>query len=94
MRRREFLVALGCAAAAWPVAAKAQQHNGMRRVGVLTGGAGPDSNARVEVFRQALAQLGWTVGGNLQLEIRQGGAATIRFAGTLQNWSRSRRTSS
>jgi len=72
MRRR--------AAAAWPVAAKAQQHNGMRRVGVLTGGAGPDSNARVEVFRQALAQLGWTVGGNLQLEIRQGGGSndTIR----------------
>jgi len=44
----------------------------MRRVGVLTGGAGPDSNARVEVFRQALSQLGWTDGGNLQFEVRQG----------------------
>jgi len=52
----------------------------MRRVGVLTGGAGPDSNARVVVFQQALAQLGWTDGGNLKLELRQGGGSneTIR----------------
>jgi putative ABC transport system substrate-binding protein len=52
----------------------------MRRVGVLTGGAGPDSNARVEVFRQALTQLGWTDGENLQLDVRQGGGSndTIR----------------
>jgi ABC-type uncharacterized transport system substrate-binding protein len=72
MRRREFLGALGCAGAALPIAARAQQHNVMRRVGVLTGGAGPDSNARVEVFRQALSQLGWTDGRNLQFEVRQG----------------------
>jgi putative ABC transport system substrate-binding protein len=72
MRRREFLGALGCAAAAWPVAAAAQ-HKAMRRVGVLTGGAGPDSNARVVVFQQALAELGWVEGGNVQFEIRQGG---------------------
>jgi ABC-type uncharacterized transport system substrate-binding protein len=80
MRRREFLGALGCAAAAWPGVARAQQHHGMRRVGVLTGGAGPDSNARVEVFRQALTQLGWTDGENLQLDVRQGGGSndTIR----------------
>ena len=45
----------------------------MRRVGVLTGGAGPDSNARVVVFQQALAELGWVEGGNVQFEIRQGG---------------------
>jgi putative ABC transport system substrate-binding protein len=53
--------------------ATAQQHKGMRRVGVLTGGAGPDSNARVVVFQQAMAQLGWVEGGNVQFEIRQGG---------------------
>ena len=75
MRRREFLGALGCVAAGWPVAARAQQHKAMRHVGVLTGGAGPDSNARVVVFQQALAQLGWTDGGNLQLDVRQGGGS-------------------
>jgi putative ABC transport system substrate-binding protein len=72
MRRREFLGALGCAAATWPAVAKAQQRNTVRRVGVLTGAAGPDSIARVEVFLQALAQLGWTKGENIQFEIRQG----------------------
>jgi putative ABC transport system substrate-binding protein len=80
MRRREFLGALGCAAAAWPAVARAQQHKSVRRVGVLTGGAGPDSNARVVLFQQALAHLGWTEGANLQWEIRQGGGSneTIR----------------
>ena len=75
MRRREFLGALGCAASAWPVVAKAQQRKAMRRVGVLTGGAGPDSEARVAVFLETLAQLGWTKGGNVQYEIRQGGGS-------------------
>jgi len=72
MRRREFLGALGCAAAIWPDVANAQQRNTVRRVCVLTGAAGPDSIARVEVFLQALAQLGWTKGENIQFEIRQG----------------------
>ena len=71
MRRREFLGALGCAAATWPAVAKAQQRN-VRRVGVLTGAAGPDSIARVEIFLQALTQLGWTKGENIEFEIRQG----------------------
>ena len=80
MRRREFLGVLGCAASAWPVVAKAQQRKAMRHVGVLTGGAGPDSDARLKVFVQALAQLGWTGDGNVQFEIRQGGGSndTIR----------------
>jgi putative ABC transport system substrate-binding protein len=52
--------------------AKAQQRNTVRRVGVLTGAAGPDSIARVEIFLQALAQLGWTKGENIEFEIRQG----------------------
>ena len=73
MRRREFITLLGGAAAAWPLAARAQQPKGMRRIGVLTGGFGPDSQARLEAFLKALAQLGWTDGQNVRLEIRRGG---------------------
>ena len=51
-----------------------------RRIGVLTGGFGPDSQARLEAFLRALAQLGWTEGQNVRLEIRRGGGEsdTIR----------------
>jgi putative ABC transport system substrate-binding protein len=61
MKRREFLGIVG-GAAAWPVVASAQQPKAMRRIGVLTGGFGPDSQARLEAFLRALAQLGWTEG--------------------------------
>jgi putative tryptophan/tyrosine transport system substrate-binding protein len=71
MRRREFLGLVGTAAA-WPVAARVQQPEAVRRIGVLTGGSGPDSNARLEAFLKALAQLGWTEGQNIRLEIRRG----------------------
>ena len=90
MRRREFLGALGCATAAWPRAATAQQREPVRRVGVLTGGAGPDSKARIAVFLQAMQQLGWTEGTNLQLEIRQGGGNTDairKYAAELVAWA-------
>jgi putative ABC transport system substrate-binding protein len=86
MRRREFIGLVGGAAAAWPMVARAQQRKGMRRVGVLTGAAGPDSIARVDIFKQALAHLGWTDGENIQLEIRQGGGsndAIRKFAAEL-----------
>ena len=73
MRRREFISLVGGAAVAWPMVARAQQPKAMRRVGVLTGGSGPDSQARLAVFLQALAQLGWTEGRNVNFEIRQGG---------------------
>ena len=53
--------------------ARAQQPKAMRRVGVLTGGFGPDSQARLEAFLKALAQLGWTEGQNVRLDIRRGG---------------------
>jgi putative tryptophan/tyrosine transport system substrate-binding protein len=72
MKRREFLGIVG-GAAAWPVVASAQQPKAMRRIGVLTGGFGPDSQARLEAFLRALAQLGWTEGQNVRLEIRRGG---------------------
>jgi ABC-type uncharacterized transport system substrate-binding protein len=73
MRRREFITLLGAAAAAWPLASRAQQPDAVRVIGVLTGGSGPDSTARLEVFLRALAQLGWTENHNVRLDIRRGG---------------------
>jgi putative ABC transport system substrate-binding protein len=72
MRRREFITLLG--AAAWPIAVRAQQGERMRRVGVLTPFAAddPEAKARVAAFVQGLQQLGWTDGGNLQIDIRWG----------------------
>src|SRR5262245_7552752 len=75
MRRREFLKVVTGAAACWPIEARAQQSKAVRRVGVLTGAAGPDSSARLAVFLQALAQFGWIEGQNIRLEIRQGGGS-------------------
>jgi ABC-type uncharacterized transport system substrate-binding protein len=73
MRRRELITLLG-GAAAWPLAAQAQQPERMRRVGMLLTAAAddPESLARVGAFLQALAQLGWTVGRNLRIESRWG----------------------
>jgi putative tryptophan/tyrosine transport system substrate-binding protein len=72
MRRREFITLLGGAAAAWPVAARAQQRGRVRLIGVLMGY--PESDPAVQsylaAFRVALAQLGWTEGGNLRIELR------------------------
>jgi putative ABC transport system substrate-binding protein len=65
MRRREFITLLGVAAA-WPLAARAQQQEGMRRVGMLTGIRGEDTQtkARIAAFLQELQKLGWTEGRN------------------------------
>jgi putative ABC transport system substrate-binding protein len=52
--------------------ARAQQPNTVRRIGVLTGASGPVSDARLDAFLKALAQLGWRDGGNVRLEIRRG----------------------
>jgi putative ABC transport system substrate-binding protein len=69
MKRREFILALGGAAAAWPLAARAQQPERMRRIGVLLGttASGPEP---VPAFVQRLRELGWTDGGNVRLEYR------------------------
>ena len=73
MNRRKFITLLG-SAAAWPLAATAQQPERVRRIGVLTPFAAddPEAKARVEAFVQALQQLGWSVGRNLQMDIRWG----------------------
>ena len=61
MRRREFITLLGSAAAAWPLAARAQQGERMRRIGVLmsTGADGSEGQARIAAFLHGLQQLGW-----------------------------------
>src|SRR5262245_11256762 len=77
MKRRTFITLLGGAAAAWPLGARAQKGERVRRIGVLLGAnaAGDaEGQARIEAFRQAMELLGWTPGPNLQIEYRWGGA--------------------
>ena len=81
MRRREFITLVG-GAAAWPIAAQAQQRERMRRIAMLLPlvADDPESQARMAAFLQGLQQLGWTVGRNVQIDIRWTGAndAAIR----------------
>ena len=72
MRRREFITLLGGAAAAWPLAARAQQAERMRRVGVLmyTTPDEPDSQARITALAQGLEAAGWAVGRNVRIDVR------------------------
>jgi putative ABC transport system substrate-binding protein len=74
MRRRDFIMLLGGAAVAWPLAARAQQPERMRRVGVLMSLAAddPEGQARIAAFLQALQQLGWTDGRNVRIDTRWG----------------------
>jgi putative ABC transport system substrate-binding protein len=67
IRRREFIALIGGAAAAWPLAAQAQQPAQIRRVGMLIGYA---ENARLAAFRQAFEQLGWKAGRSVRIDYR------------------------
>ena len=82
MRRREFITLLGGAAAAWPLAARAQQPERMRRIGVLLPATAddPEFQARIGAFLQGLALLGWTIGRNVRIDTRwaTANAADIR----------------
>src|SRR5262245_44693882 len=75
MRRRDFIKVIGGAAATWPVAARAQPAERMRRIGVLMGLAegDPAAQAMAAAFEGALAKLGWTRGSNVVIEYRWGG---------------------
>jgi putative ABC transport system substrate-binding protein len=79
LRRRDFISGLG--AAAWPLVARAQQGDRMRRIGVLmpTDENSPEGKARVSAFTQALTGLGWTDGRNMRMEVRWGGGDTNRI---------------
>ena len=72
LKRREFITLLGGAAAAWPLAARAQQRDRMRRIGVLMPATADDAEfqARLAAFHQGLALLGWTIGRNVQIDTR------------------------
>src|ERR1700690_3158806 len=72
MRGREFITLLGGAAVAWPLAARAQQSDRMRRIGVLMSLAvdDPEGQARLTAFRQGLQELGWSDGRNVRIDTR------------------------
>jgi putative tryptophan/tyrosine transport system substrate-binding protein len=80
MKRREFVAALG-GAAAWPVAARAQQTERVRRLAVLmsTAEGDPESQYYIKSFLQKLQELGWVQGRNVQIEYRWGGASLDRI---------------
>jgi putative ABC transport system substrate-binding protein len=72
MRRREFIAFVGSAAATWPLAARAQQSERVRRIGVLMGYAesGSSGQSLIAAFRDGLQQFGWTEGHNIRIDIR------------------------
>src|SRR6266478_1369 len=72
MKRREFISLVGSAAAAWPLAARAQEPGRVRRVGVLFAffDSDPESQERIAAFQQELESLGWRDGYNIQIEYR------------------------
>ena len=91
IRRREFIAGLG-AAAAWPLAARAQQGARVRRIGVLMPDDenDPVEKTYVSAFTQALAGLGWTDGRNVRMDLRRG----IGYERPRRSWSACSRTSS
>src|SRR3984885_7109225 len=75
MKRRDFIAALGGAAAAWPLAVRAQQDNAPRRLGVLMPSAPDDQEVKKDLagFTRQMQNLGWTEGGNLRVDYRWSG---------------------
>src|SRR5215510_13061467 len=82
MRRRDFIKIIGSATVGWPLAARAQQRERMRRIGILLAATAddPEFQTRVGAFLQALALLGWAIGRNVRIDTRWAGvnAADIR----------------
>jgi putative ABC transport system substrate-binding protein len=81
MKRREFIALIGGGAAAWPLAARAQQSERMRRIGILLPVAADDAEfqTRVGAFLQGLQQLGWAIGRNVRIDTRWAGASATEI---------------
>jgi putative ABC transport system substrate-binding protein len=70
VKRREFITLLGGAAAAWPLTARAQQSERVRKVGLLMGiESDPEARSRIKAFRQRLEELGWSEDRNTKIEV-------------------------
>jgi hypothetical protein len=79
--RREFITLLGGAAAAWPIVARAQPAERIRRVGVLMGAASddPDAQANIAALHQGLQEAGWVIGRNLRVDVRWSAGDSARL---------------
>ena len=86
IRRREFITLLGGAAAVWPLAARAQPGDRVRRIGVLSlsDENDPATKADLSAFTQALAALGWTDGRNVRMDLRYAGGDANRMPALAQ----------
>jgi len=79
VKRRDFITLLGGTAAAWPLAARAQQRERIRRIGVLmTTSDDAEGQARLAAFLQGLQEAGWAVGRNARIDLRWGGGDAVR----------------
>jgi putative tryptophan/tyrosine transport system substrate-binding protein len=89
LKRRDFITLLGGAAAAWPLAARAQQRpDKIRKIGMLMGFAPEDPVAQsmVAAFRGALSKLGWIEGSNVSIELRWAGPDVERIDRLAKSW--------
>ena len=88
MRRRDFILGSG-ATVALPFAARAEQAERLKRIGMLWNfrADDPEAQARLAAFAQALSKLGWIEGGNLHTEIRWAGDNPIFIADMRRSWS-------